>query len=526
LLPERTASERVILAVLAAAAVFLVAIPVTHLVWALHTGQPTRYLFDEDANYVFQVARNVAHGHGISADALHATSGFQPLWAALLVPLFVVGSTQASLALVGLLCLAVWLVGADAFSRLLTAILPDVGLSRRVRRLLFAVLFLADIQTRTLYWGGLETGIYLTLLVAVTYWFVVDENAADRSDGAFGVALGLLALARFEAVIFVVVIAVARAFVARERAQRVRALAVPLAIAAALFVPWLAYCQAIIGLPIPQSGLATGGHGIYPFAVWPFRLTWIERALGTNLSWPVAPNSLDVHPGLVFLIAAGAVVRFVVAWATGIRVRAGIGWVLWALAGAATVVVTLYSATTAAVWFLPRYFAVLAPFQVGLTAAALLGLIALLARFWRPAVAVVVLAVASVAMVAPLHDTPLLDRREQYMVAPVDELTASHTVTRCPPVGMFESGRSGFVYGSRVVNLDGKTNAAALRATTDHRLVDWLGQHHVDLIFTNRVYLQRMDVQRQPWRERYRVVDDPHLTDYVWLVANTSSCTP
>jgi hypothetical protein len=507
-------------------AVFLVAVPVVHLAWALHTGHPSRYLFDEDASYVFQVARNVAHGHGISADALHATSGFQPLWVALLVPVFAVGSAQVSLALVGLLCLAVWLVGADAFSRLLTAILPEAGLSRPVRRLLFAVLFLADVQTRTLYWGGLETGIYITLLIAVTYWFVVDQRAADRSDVTFGILLGALALARLEAVIFVVVLGVARAFVVRSPAERVRAVVVPLAIAGALLVPWLAYCQAVIGLPIPQSGVATGGHGIYPSVVTQFRLTWVERALGMDLSWPAAPNSLDSHPGLVAIIAAGLVLRFVVAWATGIRVRAGIGWVLWALAAAAGAVGVLYSATTAAVWFLARYLAVIIPFQLGLTAAAVLGLVVLLARFWRPAVAVLASAVAAVAVIALVHSGPLLDRRDQYMVAPLDELTASQAITQCSPIGMFESGRSGFAYGSRIVNLDGKTNASALRATTDHRLVRWLEDHHVDVIFTNRVYLQRMDRRQDPWRERYRVVDDPRLTDYVWLVAKTSSCAP
>jgi hypothetical protein len=49
--------------------------------------QLARTLPTEDAYYVLAVARQAAIGGGISADGQIATNGFQPLWAALNVPL-------------------------------------------------------------------------------------------------------------------------------------------------------------------------------------------------------------------------------------------------------------------------------------------------------------------------------------------------------------------------------------------------------------------------------------------------------
>ena len=523
---ERADIEAFPIVVLAAVALFLVAIPVVHVAWALHTGDPLRKLFEEDAYYVFQVARNVAHGHGVTADGVHATSGFQPLWAVLLIPAFLTGA-NVSLALVAVLCLALWIAGADVFSRLLTDLLPEVGISRPARRLFFAVVFLATVPLRDLYWGGLETGLYVTLLMSVTYWFVVHKHAAQRSQLAFGVALGFLALARFEAVAFVVVLAAARAFVHAPPERRARAVVIPLLVAVVMLLPWLAFCQAVIGRPIPQSGIATGGQGIYPAPLLSGRTASVELSLGSVFSWPTTPSALNHHPGLAFAILFTVVVRFGLAWAGGIRVRADMRWVVGALAATAVAIMAVYSATTAAVWFLARYSVVVEPLQLGLTAAAVLGLVRIVLRHQPRATAVVLAGGTALTVLASVvHAGPLLDRHDQYMAAPAAELAATRVVFRCAPIGMFESGRSGFRYGMRIVNLDGKTNAAALQATVDHRLIRWVIDHHIDVVFANRGYLTHLDQRHEPWRQHYRVVDDPRVANHVWLVANDTACTP
>ena len=46
------------------------------------------YLYD-DSFYAFQIARNIAGGHGPTFDGVNLTNGFQPLYVAMLVPVFV-----------------------------------------------------------------------------------------------------------------------------------------------------------------------------------------------------------------------------------------------------------------------------------------------------------------------------------------------------------------------------------------------------------------------------------------------------
>ena len=45
----------------------------------------------DDAYYYFTIARNIAHGDGITIDGAHWTTGFQPLWQLLISPAFLAG---------------------------------------------------------------------------------------------------------------------------------------------------------------------------------------------------------------------------------------------------------------------------------------------------------------------------------------------------------------------------------------------------------------------------------------------------
>ena len=47
------------------------------------------YLYD-DSFYAFNIARNIAEGNGASFDSIHPTTGFQPLYVFLLVPVYMI----------------------------------------------------------------------------------------------------------------------------------------------------------------------------------------------------------------------------------------------------------------------------------------------------------------------------------------------------------------------------------------------------------------------------------------------------
>ena len=48
----------------------------------------------DDALYYFTIARNLAHGYGMSFDGIHPTNGMHPLWLLLITPIFALHLTQ------------------------------------------------------------------------------------------------------------------------------------------------------------------------------------------------------------------------------------------------------------------------------------------------------------------------------------------------------------------------------------------------------------------------------------------------
>src|SRR3954451_11852932 len=83
-------------AVLVPLAVTLIAAGIMHFAPA---DTLARVLPTEDAFYALSVSRHVAIGDGITADGLRDTTGFQPLWVALNVPLYAVAGGDRYLGL-------------------------------------------------------------------------------------------------------------------------------------------------------------------------------------------------------------------------------------------------------------------------------------------------------------------------------------------------------------------------------------------------------------------------------------------
>jgi uncharacterized membrane protein len=87
-----------LLVVLAAAAAAHLAVAVMDFPTLARNG----FLYD-DSFYDFQIARHIAHGDGPSFDGTHLTNGFQPLYVALLVPMYWVAGSNDTLPIHGAL---------------------------------------------------------------------------------------------------------------------------------------------------------------------------------------------------------------------------------------------------------------------------------------------------------------------------------------------------------------------------------------------------------------------------------------
>jgi len=223
----------------------------------LAQGSPSAWpRFEDDAYYYLAIARNAARGHGFTADGLSPTNGFQPLWMWLLVPV-------------------AWLTSGDTAWLLAAAQLLVVGLFAAAAGLLFALLrerfglgpALAGTALLLLppflnvLVSGMESGLAVLLLVLLVRELlargVLEARRATRDDLRTGILLGLLLLARLDAVFVAVALTGYLAGAEWARAGLPAALRKGLGVfwpTVALVAPYLAWNWLAFGHLVPISG--------------------------------------------------------------------------------------------------------------------------------------------------------------------------------------------------------------------------------------------------------------------------------
>ncbi|NJN67316.1 MAG: hypothetical protein HC884_11695 [Chloroflexaceae bacterium] len=340
----------------------------------------------EDGYYSYTVARNIALGKGITITDGMWTNGFQPLFTFGSVLLFLVAGSDRYLAVRLMLVLhwLLYLATAYFLGRIASDSLP-LGDQHRSHEnqpwwkipafWLTAFLYLSSVFPFLQHFNGLETGCLLLLYSATWRYYQVAHLNLDtlRGVAVLGVLLGLLVLARIDAVFFVILLC-AYQLVAPEASRmhhRVRRFARLAGISFLITLPWWLYNLVGFGHLIPSSGLsqqewvlslprlASGLEALIQglFPPLPFTYVWrISRALGLGCQ----VGSFLV--GLVLLwLGRNVVVRPLLA-----RVRSHARGQRTAAYGAVLFLSVLvlccwYIVSTPAAYFYPRYFAPVLP---------------------------------------------------------------------------------------------------------------------------------------------------------------------
>lgn len=269
-----------------------------------------KYFFADDSFYYFKIAQNIALGRGSTFDGAVATNGYHPLWELCCVALHALwhGTGAGMVALIyviqtGLLLAAAWLL--------------YLGLRDRHpwAAALSALLMMLNTVTSLVLVNGMESGLTFTLLCAFTYLAAVrGPDFFDLRDTRYTLAiaalLSSLALARLEAALFsgtFLVVVLARGL--RERGAQLRhslALVAALGGVAALYV---GINLAIVGLPLPVSGLVK--------ALWAETPNELLHLLEAQFGWFVSPLRLQqvfenrLISGLLFAGLLWGLVAFV-----------------------------------------------------------------------------------------------------------------------------------------------------------------------------------------------------------------------
>ncbi|MFN8588167.1 MAG: hypothetical protein U0704_10250 [Candidatus Eisenbacteria bacterium] len=414
-----------------------------------------KYYMADDAFYYFQTARNCARGLGSTFDGVHATNGYHPLWFAIATAVFAVvpGDTAPLMALyalqVGLL------VGAAA---LLFAALREHG---RIAAAFTVALLLASWHGRKILFAGMESsvgfalGSALVLMAARRRERFFAPASAREAAGVCALLLAL-ALARLEASLlgagWVCAALVMDARAGGYARRRIVAVAATLALAGAAYV---ATNLAVVGVPVPISGLVKSG-GTH---------TW-DKTLGIVLGHRDAFIGLVAPPGgsrpaqWIAAVETWALLAALVAllvWARRRRMPGLVLVVLFALA-----FVSVSALVTGGIWAWYRWPALLAGVLATFT------LLRLALEHVRPrGLALAALALATAVAVVPdwyltLREHPLadwsplrgfvMDRTVQFVR---EEIPAGDRL------GGVSNGIVAYFSGRQMENLEGLANGKA-----------------------------------------------------------------
>jgi hypothetical protein len=420
------------------------------------------YPLTDDSFYPFAVARHVALGQGVTIDGVSPTNGFQPLFTFATVPFFRFAGQDRYAPLRYVWILEFALCAATAFLLGLTGrdlMPPDDRQRRTIVFLTVVLMYLGSAAILLEHYNGLETGCLLFLLALV--WRVYQLGSEGSGTlWALGAILGLVVLTRVDAVFLVIVIAAHRLLKRGPGGglRRLREAAILSGVPFLISAPWWIYNYVCFGSLMPTSGQAQTSWGLswqkIRGTLWAFGEDGFP-AVYTGRYRSIPTDLLQVLLGiLVVWLAARGFRRF--GDPASRRAQRGLTFGGYLLLSCA-ILAAWYTLSSWAIHFYPRYLApllLLATLAFGWMCVTLHE-----SRRWIVLLIGAGLTAEVVLMCAALetkrifvgnvwHDQqlPLVQRS-----TPSEELVAAG-----------QSGALGY-FRDRVVNLDGKVNAKALR---------------------------------------------------------------
>jgi len=482
----------------------------------------------DDAFYSLSIARNIAGGAGPTADGVHVTSGFQPLYTILLTPGYFLFPHDPILPIhlaLTLLALCGAVTGGFVFR-----IVRRVA-SRR------AALFSLALWALSPYFlsqgeNGLETGLFgLCLAAALDYHLgVVRPQLRSRNLIGLGFLLGITILARVDGVLFALAIAFDLGRLPSRPRDRLHHLALASGTALATVTPYLLFLFLRFGAILPESGTATrylslcygtlfvfGPKSVRFFppesVPWVFYLGSLRKAVQTLASQPLLfpfspflclaslfgffnPRSfLRVLGAAATLLANLCLLRL--PYGTGNNARVGlvrVGAVCTALW------IPAYVFGALGQWWFGRYFF---PLFLLMTLASgpildRLGQGVALFRSLKPAHFTAVALALHLALFAAQVPEQFLRHKPNLNVSGF--LRAARALDRfLPPesrAGAFQSGTMGYFSRRAVINLDGVVNSEAARALREKTMADYVRQEEIEAVVDYPGILEALLVRR------------------------------
>jgi len=418
--------------------------------------------YTEDAFYLHTVARNLALGHGITIDGIHPTNGFQPLSLFLYAPFYLISGGERLLAL--------RLAYALEFGMAVCTAAGVYFILRRLHRqnpwipLVGAVLWFAPVRVIRNDMNGLETGLYLLMLVWTTFAYLRFRERSERrlNDALLiGALLGITFLSRNDGAFFGVSMALGHIGLEANRRRAFGEVLLMGAVATVIGLPWLVFNRLRFGSIVPQSGHAESLGAAFGDNIGGV-LRYFASYLGVTGQLPSSVFGSPAATALALalnLVCIGALLHWSIRKGNGIDRVLGFVWAPYAL-----LLTCFYGLFFGAPSFVFRFLCPVWLF-VTLMASAPLGTLfeslsekGKLVRAFIGAACVCLLTIANYA-----RDTHGVFTNPWFR--PVVQFTdwAKANVGPGEVIASNQTGMLGY-FIDNVVNLDGKTNVDALRA--------------------------------------------------------------
>lgn len=193
--------------------------------------------YDDDAFYYFQIARNIATGHGSSFDGIHRTNGYHPLWMLVCVAVSCISQGKAFFVLlqaITFLCFAVTIFAArNLFSRVC-----------KHHALTHIATAAVALQCMALMHGGMEIILTLPLALLLCAFRLRPTFAWNlRNALILGALSALVVLSRLDALLWIGLVLCAETALATKATQSARTMRLVAVLAAALPLLLYAWCN-------------------------------------------------------------------------------------------------------------------------------------------------------------------------------------------------------------------------------------------------------------------------------------------
>jgi hypothetical protein len=478
------------------------------------------FLYD-DSFYAFKIAENIAAGHGATFDGVHPTTGFQPLYVLLLVPVYLLARGDTVMPIYIALSLLAVFTSLTAYLIYRIARRYVGGAASVAAAVIWGMSPIVTRQSA----NGLETAIASFMIALSVLWYLARIRSVERPRVAdfatLGVLLGVTILARVDGLFLLLTMLLDCLLVIRRRGESAR-VAMPVLLLPAgvllLYGPWLLVNLAATGSPFQDSGAATRllslayagyfGYGSENLAlkgpdtsfIWahvahsaatlkvapPVHVFFrsIERA-GALVGLPGAFRTAGDAAGLAIVVLLGvAVVRW-----RRVPKRAGRRELDFLLLFSATLLAA-YSMYIFGMFFFLRYF-----YPVYLVACLYAAFILQDVFDWfrrRSRLlrrSLVAAAAAYAALFGYFSYSQAFRSHPVYPYYDIARWIDGHSRAD-EKIGVFQCGTIGYLCHRQIVNLDGKVNRDAFEAMRRGRLADYIEREGIDVVLDHSRILE------------------------------------